>query len=336
MRRLLYALAAACALTVPAAAAAPGGLIVFSRDFGDEDRELFSIRPDGSGLTRLTDDDLEEAEPVLSPDRRLIAAASEDELVVRTVSGRLLHRIEVPAEGTIAEPRWSPRGRLIAFLLEGCETDDEAFPRSSCADLWVARPDGGPRRLVAASVSTNDLVAAYAWSPGGRSLVYERLGKPGLVVVDVVTRRTRVLRGTTQFGSSDPSWSRTGRIAFARRRGPLAGYDVYAVRSDGRGLRRIARGGSVARPTWSPNGRRIAFLDFNPNAALNRWRVTVVRADGSDRRRIGVATTELTLAWSPDGTRLLWQNAGNRIVVGRADGRGRPRLLARGSVADWR
>jgi Tol biopolymer transport system component len=320
---------------MPAVAAAPSGLIVFSRDFGADDRELYSIRPDGSGLTRLTNDDLEETEPVLSPDRRLIASAGDDELIVRTAAGRLLHRIEPYVEGAIAEPRWSPRGGQIAFLVKRCESEDDQVP-PQCADLWVARPDGGPRRLVAAQVSTRDLVAAYAWSPSGRSLVFERFGKPGLVVVDAVTGRARVLRGTTGFGSGDPSWSRTGRIAFARQRGPSKGYDLFSVRSDGRGLRRVARAQSVVRSAWSPDGRRIAFLDFDPASVTYRWHVTVTRADGSGRRRVGIATSEFTLVWSPDGSRLLWQNAGNRIVVGRADGRGRPRLLARGSVADWR
>jgi Tol biopolymer transport system component len=337
MRYLLAGLVAAGLLGLPAFTATTPSLIVFSRDFGDDDRELFSIRPDGSGLTRLTDDDVEEAQPVLSPDRRSIASAGDDELIIRTLSGELIRRIAVPEEGAITEPRWSPGGRWIAFLVERCESDDEDRVAVRCADLWVVRPDGSARRrLVAAKVSTHDRVAGYAWSPSGRSLVFERSGRPGLVVIDVATARTRVLRGTTRFGSGDPSWSRTGSIAFARQRGRFKGYDLYTVRSDGSRLRRVARIHSAARPTWSPDGRRIAFLDFVQTSGLNRWRVTVVRTDGSGRRQIGVATSDLALVWSPDGTRLLWQNAPNRIVLGRADGRGAPTLLTLGSVPDWR
>jgi Tol biopolymer transport system component len=338
MRYLLAGLVAAGSLVLPAFAAAPPSLIVFSRDFGDDDRELFSIRPDGSGLTRLTEDDLEEAQPVLSPDRRSIASAGDGELIIRTVSGQLLRRIDVPAEGTITEPRWSPGGRWIAFLVEQCESDDDdRIAALRCADLWVVRPDGSARRrLVAAKVSTHDRVAGYAWSPSGRSLVFERSERPGLVVIDVATARTRVLRGTTRFGSGDPSWSRTGSIAFARQRGRFKGYDLYTVRPDGSRLRRVARIHSAARPAWSPDGRRIAFLDFVPASGLNRWRITVVRTDGSGRRQVGVATSDLALLWSPDGTRLLWQNQSNRIVIGRADGRGSARLLTYGSVPDWR
>jgi Tol biopolymer transport system component len=326
---------AAGSLALPAIAAAPQGLIVFTRVVDGDDREVFVVRPDGSGLTRLTDDEIGESAPVLSPDRRLIASGSEEELVIHTVAGRLHRRISVPVEGDVTEPRWSPSGRTVAFLVESCSDDEDTVPRT-CADLWVARPDTGERRrLVVAGVSTLDRVAAYSWSPSGGSLVFERYGRRGLVLVDAVTGRTRVVRGTTQRASSDPSWSRRS-IAFVRQRGAFMGYDVYSVRSDGRRLRRLARARSATRPVWSPNGRRLAFLDFAGDLPQNRWRVTVVRSDGSGLRRVGVATSDQTLDWSPSGSHLLWQTADGRLLVGRADGRDRPRTLARGSLADWR
>lgn len=335
MRVLLGACVLATFLALPALAAKPAGRIVFSRELGG-DHELFSTRPDGSGLTRLTDDDLHEAEPVWSPDGRRIAAAGVGELILRAASGRLLRRIAAPAEGAITEPRWSPGGRWIAFLVERCYSERNPDPSPICADLWIVRPDGsGRRRLVEANVSTNDGIAAYAWSPAGRSLVFERLDKPALVIVDAATGRTRILRGTTRLGSRDPAWSRRGWIAFTRQRGPFKGSDLYVARADGSGLQRVARARDARQPVWSPDGRRIAFLDFDPTE-LHSWHVTVARSDGSVRRRVGEATAEWTLVWSPDETRLLWENENYRLVVGRSDGSGRPRVLVRGSGADWR
>jgi Tol biopolymer transport system component len=173
VRLLIGLVAVASSLALPAFAAAPPGLIVFSRVVDGDDREVFVIRPDGSGLMRLTDDDVGETAPVLSPDRRLIASGGEDELIIHTTSGRLHRRISVPAEGDVTEARWSPGGQWIAFLVERCQGDEDPVQPRVCADLWIARPDSGERRrLVAAGVSTRDRVAAYAWSPGGRSLVF--------------------------------------------------------------------------------------------------------------------------------------------------------------------
>ena len=334
MRALLVLGALVSALAVPAGAAAPVGVIVFSREVGG-DGELFAIRPDGSGLRRITNDDFHEAEPVWSPDRRLLVSAGVGELLVRSASGRLLDRIPAPAEGTITEPRWSPGGRQIAFLVERCQSEINPDPSPLCADLWiVGRAGTAPRRLVEANVATNDLIASYAWSPNGGSIVFERFDPHALVVVNTRTGGFRSLPRTAR--GSDPRWGPTGWIAFARQRGPFRGSDLYAMRADGTGLRRLARARNAMRPAWAPGGRRVAFLDFSPRSGLNRWRVTVVRWDGTEQVVVGAATAEWTLVWSPDATRLLWENEGGRLLVAAADGSGRPRQLTRGSLADWR
>jgi hypothetical protein len=111
----------------------------------------------------------------------------------------------------------------------------------------------------------------------------------------------------------------------------VRGSDLYAVRPSGRGLHRLCRAQTVQRPAASPDGSEIAFLDYRPTD-VNLWQLRV--APGC--RRIGTATAEWTLAWSRDATRLLWEDEGERLVVGRADGGGEPRFLTRGSGADWR
>jgi hypothetical protein len=113
--------------------------------------------------------------------------------------------------------------------------------------------------------------------------------------------------------------------------------DVWsAIRPSGRGLHRICRAEIAERPAASRDGRQIAFLDYRPTPDGNFWHVRVVRENGRCAGRVGAATSEWTLRWSPDGTRLLWENDGERLVVGWADGRGRPRVLTRGALADWR
>jgi Tol biopolymer transport system component len=327
-------LVVAGALAFPAAAAAPPDLIVFARTVGSH-QELFSIRPDGSGVRRLTHDRRHEAEPALSPDGRLIAAAGAPGIVVRTRGGRLVRRIPSRADLQVTELSWSPGGRWIAFLAERCQSDGGGDPSPLCADLWLVRPSGrARRRLVAGNVYTNDLVANYSWSPNGRSIVFERFEPAGLAIVDAQTGAIRTFPGTARRGS-DPAWSRAGWIVFTRQRGPFRGSDLYAVRPTGRGLHRICRAQQAERPVSSREGKQIAFLDFRPTRDLNRWYVRVVPTLGGRCRQVGTATEEWTLAWSPDGTQLIWENSGERLVVGSADGRSKPKPLTRGTLGDW-
>jgi Tol biopolymer transport system component len=85
--------------------------------------------------------------------------------------------------------------------------------------------------------------------------------------------------------------------------GPM---DVFVVRSDGTGAVRLNAPGTTSgqeAQTWSPDGRRVAFVatrglwsvDDRPSA------VFVADADGGLARRITPWSVTLRAAWSPDG-----------------------------------
>jgi Tol biopolymer transport system component len=318
-------------LAVPASAASPSARIVFTRDVREQ-QELFSVRPDGSRLQRLTHDSLYDSDPAWSPDGRLIASFGADGIVVRARNGSVVRRAANPVDGTIAEVDWSPDGAWISYLVERCSQEDpRGYVIPPCADLWVVRPDGSAnRRLLDRHVDMGDVGVSYSWSPGSRRLVYEALssGATTLGVVDLRSGASRRIPGTA--GAADPTWSARGEIAFVRGRA------VYTVQSSGRSLRRLVRGTSPSRTSWSPNGRRLAYLAAERARTGNRWGVWIVGADGRRRLRVGTATYDRGLAWSPDSRRLVWENDFERLIVAHADRHNSARFLTRGSEPDWR
>jgi TolB protein len=124
-------------------------------------------------------------------------------------------------------------------------------------------------------------------------------------------------RNLTQNPANDvrPAWSPDGRsIAFVSSRDghqrmqpglrtPPEQSDIYVMNADGSRKRNLTRDrASDDLPTWSPDGRRIAFLH---GRGRGRGQLYVVNADGSGLRNLGrIAGPSLFgghLVWSPDG-----------------------------------
>jgi Tol biopolymer transport system component len=117
-----------------------------------------------------------------------------------------------------------------------------------------------------------------------------------------------------------PAWSPDGlSLAFAaevgRRTKPLDYRltDLFVVRANGSGVRRLTHTGSASTPTWSPDGHTIVFAAatfFNHDAnvftsvATSLWRMN---SNGTDLRRLTPVIQgqiDATGSFSPDGTRV--------------------------------
>jgi Tol biopolymer transport system component len=182
-----------------------------------------------------------------------------------------------------ADPAWSPAGTRLAY------TRNEA-------ELWVAGAEGRRRRRLFGDVRRATAAASPTWSPEGDRIAF--INRSAIWVVDTRSARARLLvRPPRTLGSvSSVAWSPDGeQLAFGTTREQL-----YLVRSDGRGARRLGSAATRGRaPRWSPDSRRLTFLRLT-----DRWSLGVINRDGS-----GVATLadhseidwNANPAWSPDG-----------------------------------
>ncbi|MEU1279387.1 hypothetical protein [Streptomyces sp. NPDC005805] len=84
------------------------------RPGGGTQRDLWLVRTDGTGLTRLTDTPANEEHPTLSPDGRRIAFSGDGDpaagyqLYVRDLTGGPVTRLTDPSNGPATEPAWNP------------------------------------------------------------------------------------------------------------------------------------------------------------------------------------------------------------------------------------
>jgi hypothetical protein len=110
-----------------------------------------------------------------------------------------------------------------------------------------------------------------------------------------------------------------GKIAFSSNRD--GNYEIYVINTDGSGLTRITNHPANDHwPTWSPDGRQIAFTRDD------HWDIYVINADGSNEVRL---TDGHDPVWSPDGQQIAFASArdGNlEIYTMNVDGSGLTRL----------
>ena len=129
------------------------------------------------------------------------------------------------------------------------------------------------------------------------------------------------------LGGGAPQAAPTLPAALAFSRGETTGGGIFVWERNGR-VRPFARSGSA--PTWSPDGRRLAYV---APAELGATDLYVADADGSHRAALtrSEAADESSPDWAPDGRSLAVDRDGTLVVV-RADGASE-RLTALGHVA---
>lgn len=196
--------------------------------------DIYVMDADGSNVVRRTSTAWYNGNPAWSPDGQTIAYASyrDDQIHVHIVNADNAAGAEVRLTtglGFHQHPAWSPDGRTITFT----NSQNGGFLWSDPSSVSIMNVDGSDTRtLVEWSSFTNGNYDLFyfqpAWSPDGR----------------------RIAMGVCK---QDP-WS--------YGRDPWSGcfsVGVGLANADGSGLTVVAYSNGYARPTWSPDGRIIAF-----------------------------------------------------------------------------
>jgi acid phosphatase type 7 len=190
--------------------------------------------------------------------------------------------------------------------------------------IYMRDPDLTRPRVI----PTRGWAGQPAVSPGGRRIAFTRRGRLGTQIWSGYTDGSALVQLTSGPSDFGPRWSPAGdAVVFGR--GPAEAGDIYRIRSDGTGLRRLTFASSDDRaPAWSVRGR-IAFERRARGAGGDIY--DLAASGGSARRLTRGPADDRSPAWSPSGRRLVFTRArrGHRdLHLVSADGANGRRLTA--------
>lgn len=264
-------------------------IVFFKGPFSDE--ELFSIEPDGTGLTRLTDNTLSDTDPAWFPrGPRLVFARGFGGLWTLNIRSGRTARLTLPSTipGSDAWPAVSPTGSRIAFTSSRDGGD---------WDIFVMNANGTG---VTPLTDNADSDRNPNWSPDGDRIVFES-GRDGDDDIYVMNADGSGVVQLTNDPDQDirPDFSPDGsRIAFASNRD--ANPEIWSMNPDGSGLQQITFTELLINsdPSGSPDGSRIVFSRRVPDTGdADIWIVDV--ANGNETRLTSDGNGNRDPDWRP-------------------------------------
>ena len=252
--------------------------------------------------------------PALSPDGATIVFGAIGDLW-QLKSGALTQLTDDPF--VQFDPAWSPDGRSIVYVSD----------KGGTMELWLRDMAAGTER----ALTTHEGGAALpAWTPDGREIVYQVQRGLGTEIRSVVvgTGAVRVVKRNL-FQPSKVTFNADGSVfavaalkAYSARyregRNDIlyfnrdGGEDRWLVPPGGRGITTRGTDG----PAWSPDGRRIAFIQDGLLVSMP------VTPTGEPNGPVLRHSSELANApgWSGDGRTLMYQATDGLRLLNAATG----------------
>ena len=257
-----------------------GILFVSNRDGNDE---IYSMKLDGSNISRLTINDVPDGRATWSANGQHVAFASgaigSRDIYIMKANGSGLRNITNTPNADEDFPEWSPIGNFVIF----------SSNRDGNHEIYVTNFDGNNVKRLTFRPEDDKWPT---FSPDGRRISFQsNLGSPALTDVFVMNADGTGIIRLTEANAFDqmPTWSPDGKkIAFmsARDGNP----EIYVMNKDGSNQIRLTNSPAVdGRPSWSWETGWIVFTsarDFDMPSTFPKFEIYKMKGDGSNPIRL--------------------------------------------------
>ena len=284
----------------PASAAYPGtnGRIAFTANLNGRSWQLYTMKPDGTGLRRITHikgstDTTMNVD--WKPNGEKLAFVSsvtgEAELYLVNADGTGLRRVFDDPHHLDLFPTWSPDGSKLLFGRLSNGSDNAA--------LFTIRPDGtGLTRITGARIDH----AGAQYTPDGASIIFDGSGVGVIAAIYRIDSDGSDLVQLTppSMRAGIPDVSPNGRrvVFYDGQNGPLPN-SIWSMRIDGTHFKRLTDAGCCyhdTSPQYSPDGTKIVFVTDRSYVRQCCVEVWIMDVDGSNVEQI---TSNLTRGGCP-------------------------------------
>ncbi len=224
--------------------------------------EIFSINADGTHKTQLTHDNAQDWAPSWSPDGKKIAYLSNKD-------NNVYHVYVMDADGAhVTQLTYRPESTQGTFWSPDGKKIAFSSWRDGNGEIYVMNADGTQQT----NVTNNPADDVFpAWSPDSAHLIF------------MSRRATPIAAGTAD---STINWQ------------------IYVMNADGSHVRPLTGdlSSTYAYPRWSPEGKRVAWLEIHPKLrGAASGGITIRSLINGTKIQLPYDGTFDSPAWSPDG-----------------------------------
>ena len=284
--------------SVTALIASNNGLgIAFGSQRGTNDKSVYMVNPDGTGLVKVTDDASSHYGFSISPDGTKVACTKNDsqgfQIYLSNNDGTDAQSLTTGSKSSWM-PRFSPNGKKIAF------NHEEGI--SNKPDIYVMNADGTQQINITKSKDTQKFIELF--SPDSAYIIYSIDNNGSYDICRVNIDGTNTMRLTNNnFNDVVYDISKDGRkiVFYSNRDG---NNEIYIMNWNGSGQTRLTNNpGTDSQPIFSPDGKKIAYTsEQNGNRDIY-----IMNTDGSNQTRLTTfAGFDTSPRFSPDGTKLVF------------------------------